>query len=957
MRKRFYPLSFLLPNLWLWAVLASFILSPGLFSSAPAEILPPGRRPHPPGVHALVEAKVVPQPGIVLENATIIIRDGLIEAVGKDVKPPADARVWDMKGCTVYAGFIEPYLVPKSPGTSSPPANDDSATAGVTDFVGVPLDARDAGRAGPGSEIGRITPQRRMAESYVPDEKLLESLHHAGFTAAAIAPDRGILRGTSTLVSLARENPNKLILRPDVFQHASLEPEGGRGSYPSSLMGTFATFRQALLDAQHAALQHARVTAQPNNQRPPPFNPAHSALFPVLDQKIPVLFETKSALLVDGAARLAREFNLKFHLVASGQEWRRPELAKAAQTTFIVPVDSPELPNITEEDDWDQVSLDQFRAWDWAPENPALLKQQDLEIALTTHGLADRKAFKNKLRAAIDRGLSETDALAALTVVPATLCGISQQLGSIEPGKRAHLTVVQGGSYFDPSSKIRELWIDGRITRLEVAPDKTPDNPKKKENDDAQRAAARSRAAQSPQTARGPLATPRAVLIRGATLWSSGPQGKIENGSLLVIDGKISKLGGMPITDETTFPEGSLLVIDGQGKHVTPGLIDAHSHAMILGAVNESTLPSTAMVRVSDVVNSETENIYRQLAGGLTIANLLHGSANPIGGQNCVIKLRDGALPDSLKMAGAPAGIKFALGENVKQSGRPNSSRFPQSRMGVGTFFSNRFTAAQQYLHEWESHRSKDSLPSRRDLELEALGEILQGKRQIHCHSYRQDEILAFLRLMEQFKIKVATLQHVLEGYKVADEIARHGAGASCFSDWWGYKFEVYDAIPYAGSLMRNRGVLVSFNSDDADLARRLYLEAAKAVKYGNTPEEEALKFVTINPAIQLGIQQQVGSLEPGKDGDFVIWSGSPLDSSSLCLETWIDGKKYFDRALDSQRAASRNKEWRALLEKARRTLKQPASGEPKSDSTRASFFHVALELFYDSTNRHCDHE
>src|SRR5262249_40076264 len=274
-------------------------------------------------------------------------------------------------------------------------------------------------------------------------------------------------------------------------------------------------------------------------------------------------------------------------------------------------------------------------------------------------------------------------------------------------------------------------------------------------------------------------------------------------------------------------------------------------------------------------------------------------------GQNQVIKLRDGASPEEMKFEGAPPGIKFALGENVKQSnaGERATTRFPQTRMGVPTFHANRFTAAQQYLQAWEDCAKKGGVPPRRNLELEALGEIIQGKRLIHCHSYRQDEILAFLRVMESFKVKVATLQHVLEGYKVADEIAAHGAGGSCFADWWAYKFEVYDAIPYDGSLMRDRGVVVSFNSDSSELARHLYLEAAKAVKYGDTPEIEALKFVTLNPAKQLKIDAHVGSLEVGKDGDFALWSKSPLDSGTVCLQTWIEGKKYFDRSQSVERS------------------------------------------------------
>jgi N-acetylglucosamine-6-phosphate deacetylase len=398
---------------------------------------------------------------------------------------------------------------------------------------------------------------------------------------------------------------------------------------------------------------------------------------------------------------------------------------------------------------------------------------------------------------------------------------------------------------------------------------------------------------------------------------------------------------------------------------VTPGIIDCHSHTAILGNANEIGLPSTAMVRIRDVVNSETENLHEQLAGGVTMVNLLHGSANPIGGQNCVIKLREGDSPEQLIFSNAPQGIKFALGENVKQSnwGEHFTTRFPQTRMGVQTFIANRFTAAQQYLVAQASRLSDSAVmnrtggtpvPLRRDLELEAIGEIIQGQRLIHCHSYRQDEILMLLRLMESFGVKIASLQHGLEAYKIADEIAAHGAGVSMFSDWWAYKFEVYDAIPFNGAICREHGITVSFNSDSSDLARRLYLEAAKAVKYGGTPEEEALKFVTLNPAKQLHIDPFVGSLEPGKDGDFALWSKSPLDSGTVCLQTWIDGKKYFDRALDAERTSRLKKERDDLIAKAKSLAKLSGGGGDGKDDGGKSFFKVSLEHQYDGVDRDC---
>jgi len=471
------------------------------------------------------------------------------------------------------------------------------------------------------------------------------------------------------------------------------------------------------------------------------------------------------------------------------------------------------------------------------------------------------------------------------------------------------------------------------------------------------------RVARSPMDGRGPLAEPKAILIEHATVWTCGPRGTLTNADVLVVGNQIKAVGqGLNARSDYSGPP---LVIDGHGLDVTPGLIDCHSHTAILGAVNESTLPSTAMVRIQDVVNSETANLYRQLAGGVTAANLLHGSANAIGGQNCVIKLRDGAAPTELVFKEAPPGIKFALGENVKQSnwGERFATRFPQTRMGVRTFIANRFTAAKEYVQKWEAYeKTKDATPSAlppaRDLELEALGEIIEGKRWIHCHSYRQDEILMLIRLMESFGVKIGTFQHVLEGYKVADEIAKHGAGCSTFSDWWAYKFEVIDAIPYNGSLMRERGVVVSFNSDSSELARRLYDEAAKAVKYGGTPEAEALKFVTLNPAKQLRIDSHVGSLEPGKDADFAIWSNSPLDSGTVCLQTWIEGKKYFDRSLDAERTAKLEKERSDLVSKAKKISKLSGAGSGEGGGDKGDgFFRVSLEHEFDGQDRRCENE
>ncbi len=408
---------------------------------------------------------------------------------------------------------------------------------------------------------------------------------------------------------------------------------------------------------------------------------------------------------------------------------------------------------------------------------------------------------------------------------------------------------------------------------------------------------------------------PAAVLVRGATVWTVGPGGRLEGADLLVRGGRIAAVG-----PGLEAPAGAV-VIDATGKHVTPGLIDAHSHTAIDGGVNEGSDIVTAEVRIADVLDSSDVNIYRQLAGGLTAANVLHGSANAIGGQNAVIKLRWGALPEELLFEGATPGVKFALGENPKQSNWPQDDpRYPQTRMGVEQAMVRAFEDALAYRRAKEEAAAAGGakIPPRPDLRSEALLEILDGRRRVHSHAYRADEMLMLLGLSERYGFEIDAFQHALEAYKIADELAARGVGASTFSDWWAYKYEVVDAIPYNGAILLDRGVITSFNSDSSELARRLNTEAAKAVRYGGVSEEEALKLVTLYPAAQLGVADRVGSLEPGKDADFVVWSGHPLSTYSFAEETWIDGRKYFDRAQDLARREEIAAEREALLAEAK---------------------------------------
>ena len=408
-------------------------------------------------------------------------------------------------------------------------------------------------------------------------------------------------------------------------------------------------------------------------------------------------------------------------------------------------------------------------------------------------------------------------------------------------------------------------------------------------------------------------AQPKSVLIKDVFVWTLTDKGNLENAAVLIGDGVIKSIHAageeLPAAD---------IVIDGKGAHLTPGVIDCHSHMATDSGVNESGQAITAEVRIGDMIDCDDMTIYRQLAGGVTTANVLHGSANPIGGQNQVIKLRWGINETGMKFENAPEGIKFALGENVKQSNWDNpTGRYPQTRMGVEQIMDDAFRTAIEYKksrEDWEKNRN--GLPPRRNLELDAIAEIIDGKRWVHCHSYRQDEILALMRTLESHDVTIGTFQHILEGYKVADRMAQHGAMASAFADWWAYKYEVKDAIPYAGALMHKAGVVVSFNSDDGELGRHLNHEAAKAVRYGGVSEIEALKFVTLNPAKQLRIDDRVGSIAIGKDADLVLWNGHPLSNFTKVQQTWIDGRKYFDHLEDAKAQTLVKQQRFALIQK-----------------------------------------
>lgn len=391
------------------------------------------------------------------------------------------------------------------------------------------------------------------------------------------------------------------------------------------------------------------------------------------------------------------------------------------------------------------------------------------------------------------------------------------------------------------------------------------------------------------------------------------------DGSILIRNGKIAEVG------PNVNAPADARVIDAGGQFVMPGIIDCHSH-IATEAVNEGSVSVSSMTGIEDTVNPEDIGIYRALAGGVTTANILHGSANAIGGKNVVIKMRWGKDAPEILLDGAMPGIKFALGENPKRRGGSDSGiatrlRYPATRMGVEDVIREAFTDAKAYKATWDDYKARAAkgervIPPRRDLKLEPLVEVLEGKRFVHAHCYRADEILMLLRVADEFGFKIRTLQHVLEGYKVAKEIKEHGAGASTFSDWWSYKVEAYDAIPYNAALMHKKGVLVSLNSDDAEMMRHLNQEAAKSVRYGGLTDDEALALITINPAKQLAIDNRVGSIEPGKDADLVIYDKHPLSNYAKVQKVFIDGEMYFDRDKDMSERAVKAARRKQLMEK-----------------------------------------
>ncbi len=931
-----------------------------------------------PRVFVLQNATVHIEPGNTISNASIAMRDGIIEQVGSRISVPKDATIIDLQGAQIYAGFIDGWFEVKT---------------------------KEVKQTARSHWIDLVHPEWVASDYYSPDTKVVNDLRSLGFTQIHAVPDDGIFRGQSSVIDLDDDNS---IAVPVVSQVLDFKNRAwGSRDYPGSLLGTIAVMRQTLYDADWYGRSQAIYAKHPDKNESIKANLALKVLAKAQADKTPFIIKTGQEAAALRAMDIAREFGLKLWLLGSGFEYRRLSEISKEKPFIILPVNFPGKPDISKPFRANQYTTDQLKHWDLAPDNARKLVAAGVQIGFTTKGLKKREQFRKNLSAAVRRGLSEDAALAGLTTAPAKQFGLSKTHGKIKPGYQASLVVVEG-NYFDDSNPVRSVWIRGNKYDVEPAADlllpgkwdfslkgltghlEFKGKPSKLSgalifekttlvlkhlNLDGNRVSwsveldtnniagvSRFTGILANDILRGTVVQanddefswtatnfilfptdepeiiedsasdlvvvypegaygleqipdqPHSVFINDATIWTSGPKGILKGWDMLVVDGKIKQ-----IAQHIKPPKNNPVVIDGRGKFITAGLIDCHSHSAA-ASINEGAQSVTAEVRIQDVLDPDDINIYRELAGGLTTINILHGSANTIGGQNAVIKLRWGSNAKGLILKQAPQGIKFALGENVKQSnwGDDFKTRYPQTRMGVEQILRDAFTRARDYQNNWQVYHKtskwrKTLVPPRKDLELDALVEVLAGERLVHCHSYRQDEILMLSRVAEDFGFTIGTFQHVLEGYKVAERIAEHGAGASTFTDWWAYKFEVYDAIPYNGTLMQDAGVLVSFNSDSGELARRMNLEAAKGVKYGGMSEIDALNTVTINPAKQLKIDNWVGSLEEGKDADFVVWTGHPLSTQTICEQTWIDGLQYFSHKKDAALLA-RDKALRSKL-------------------------------------------
>ncbi|GAB3940833.1 amidohydrolase family protein [Spirosoma harenae] len=937
-----------------------------------------------PGLYAFTNATIIVDPQTTLQNATLLVRDGRIEAVGTNVSVPAGTVIADLKGKRIYPALIEIDSDYGMPEIARGPGGGGGRGGGAPQY--------ESNKKGPYYWNQAIQPENDASTVFKANAAKADELRKLGFGAALVHPHDGIARGTGALVTLADDRENTLVLKSNATAHFSFSKGTSGQQYPNSMMGVVALLRQAMYDADWYKRAGSKEQA----------NMSLDALNRI--RTLPAIFDANDKLGIVRADKIGDEFGIQYVIRSGGDEYQMIDEVKATGASLIVPLNFPQPYDVEDPWDADNVSLAELKHWEMAPMNASRLAAANIPFALTTSGLRNKADFWANLRKAIENGLSEQKALEALTTVPARLIHAEDQIGTLQKGRIANF-IITSGNLFSADNVIYENWMRGkqhiigtkapvdlrgawtltvgdrsnlklnitgktsdkveyqivadtmritpkvavsgdmismqiqmnrrqpgttRLTGYRTSPTnikgdgempngqiitwsavRTGDAPSS--TSATSTSATSSTSAIASTTATGPMSgtammypfvgmgnaqRPKAesVLIRNATVWTNEKDGILTGADVLIADGKISKVG-----KGLTAPAGAK-VVDGTGKHLTNGIIDEHSHIALL-SINEGGQSSSAEVRMSDVINPDDINIYRQLAGGVTTSQLLHGSANSIGGQSAIVKLKWGEPAENMLIKGADGFIKFALGENVKQANYPNPNvltRFPQSRMGVEQVYMDHFTRAKEYAKGWDTYNKLSAkekataIAPRRDIELDALAEILANKRFITCHSYVQSEINMLLKVADSLGFKVNTFTHILEGYKLADKMAKHGAGGSSFADWWAYKMEVHDAIPYNAALMQSQGVVVSINSDDAEMARRLNQEAAKTVEYGAVKEEDAWKMVTLNPAKLLHLDKKLGSIREGKDADLVLWNANPLSIYARPEFTMIEGATYF---------------------------------------------------------------
>ena len=944
------------------------------------------------GCYAFTNATIVTNPQTILQNATLVIRKGKIEAVGSKVIVPKNAVVVDCKGKYIYPSFIDIY---SNYGTEPSQRSGGGGPSGQSQFTSNTKGAYGWNQA--------IRSENDVSKTFAVNDAKAKELRGIGFGTVLTHQMDGISRGTGAIVTLANDKENVVMLKERASANYSFNKGSSTQDYPTSLMGCIALLRQNYLDAQWYKTK-------------PADEGTNLSLQAFLDnQNLPQIFESTDKWNDIRADKVGDEFGVQFIIKAGGNEYQRISEVKATNASFIVGLNFPQAMEVEDPADARFVSLADMKHWELAPANPAAFEKANINFALTANGLKENSSFFTTLFKAMKLGLSEQKALDALTKTPATLLGMYDKIGSLETGKIANFLIVSA-PIFSENAVIYQNWIQGNKYILKeegwkdirgnytLTINKIPhrlsvkgelgkpsaeiidtDTTKvdltikdklvlmvvnyKKDSANAARLSgiiSEDNWSGTGQTITGNRLTWKAektgnqvmatdtlkkkksdslaiqngvvtypfngygfkknqvqqnILIKNATVWTNEKEGELTNTDVLIKNGKIAAIG-------KNLNGGGAKIIDGTGKHLSPGIIDEHSHIASTGGLNECSQSVTAEVRVGDIIDPEDMEIYRQLSGGVTSSHILHGSCNTIGGQTQLIKLRWGNTAEQMKFESWSPFIKFALGENVKRSYSSANNRFPNTRMGVEEVLTDAFTRAADY--------EKMAPGKRRDLELDALVEVLNKKRFITCHSYVQSEIVAMMRVAEKFGFTVNTFTHILEGYKVADKMKLHGANASTFSDWWTYKMEVIDAIPQNAYLMQKAGLNVAINSDDPEMARRLNQEAAKSVKYTGMGEEDALKMVTLNPATMLHIADRTGSIKTGKDADLVLWSDNPLSIYARAEKTIIDGIVYFDVETDKLLREGIMKERARLIQKMIGAKKGGDKISPAAPSYRA---------------------